>query len=224
MRRLILAAALLAPVGCATGPERTNAMPTKPRKLTIDLLALDLDTCGRCTGTGANLDSALATVADVLREGDVEVEVRRTVVNSAAQAEQLRFESSPTVRIDGRDIALETRESDCGDCSDISGCEGQVACRVWVWQGEEHVEAPEALIVDAVLRAYEQPWTPVPEPSSQFRLPDNLRKFFEAKARSAAPALAAKADCCDRSVCCDAEEKEACCSVAAGGTACGCRD
>lgn len=224
MRSLILPA-LLALTGCTTGhTQRTNAMYTENRKLTIELLALDLETCGRCTGTDASLDSAIANVADMLREADVEVEVRKTVVSSAAQAEQLRFESSPTIRIDGRDIALELRESNCGDCGDICGCEGQVDCRVWIWQGKEYVEAPKALIVDAILRAYGQTSTPVPKPGARFRLPENLRKFFEAKAQNAAPALADGADCCDRTACCDADQKEACCGAASGGQACGCED
>lgn len=110
-----------------------------------------------------------------------EVEVRKIVVASAAQAEQLRLESSPTIRINGRDIALDRRESNCGDCGDICGCEGQVDC--WVWQGMEHVEAPKALIIDAILRAYGQAWEPPPAPSKRFHLPENLRKFFAANAQ-----------------------------------------
>lgn len=221
MRTLILLA-VLALVGCTTGhTQRTDTMnTTAARKLTIELLALDLDTCGRCTGTGANLDSAIATVAAVLREADVEVEVRKTVVTTAAQAEQLRFESSPTIRINGRDIALELRESNCGDCGDICGCEGQVDCRVWVWRGEEHVEAPKALIIDAVLRAYSQAWAPAPSTGRRFQLPENLRTFFDGKARVAAPT--SNEDCCDRTACCNESEKEACCGATSGGEACGC--
>lgn len=177
---------LLSLAGCTAGhAQRTTAMPTADRKLTVELLALDLATCGRCTGTGANLDAAIATVTDVLRQADVEVIVRKTVVTSAAQAEQLRFESSPTIRINGRDIALNLRESNCGDCGDICGCEGQVDCRVWEWQGKEYSEAPEALIIDAILRGYGQAWEPMPAPSGRFSLPENLRKFFNAKSQGA---------------------------------------
>jgi hypothetical protein len=220
MRSLIFLA-LLALIGCTAGyPERTT-MTTEPasRKLTIDLLALDLNTCGRCTGTGANLDAAIDTVADVLREADVDVEVRKTVVTSAEQAEDLRFESSPTIRINGRDIALERRESNCGDCGDICGCEGQVDCRVWVWHGKEHTEAPKALIVDAVLRAYGQAWEPASKPK-RFLLPDNLRNFFRA---SSAKAAQADKDCCDRTTCCDGSAKEECCGTNPKAGACGCK-
>ena len=190
-----------------------------PRRLTIELLALDLDTCGRCTGTGANLDAAIDTVAGVLREADVEVDVRKTVVSSARQAEQLRFESSPTIRINGRDIALDLRESNCGDCGDICGCEGQVDCRVWVWRGKEHTEAPKALIIDAVLRAYSHAWEPAPK-AKEFRLPDNLRNFFAATAAKAAPTAQ---QCCDTATCCEPSAKAACCGAQAAGEPCGCK-
>ena len=195
-------------------------MNTPLRRLTIELLALDLDTCGRCTGTGANLDAAIATVAGVLREADVEVDVRKTVVSTARQAEELRFESSPTIRINGRDIALDLRESNCGDCGDICGCEGQVDCRVWVWQGREYTEAPKALIIDAVLRAYSHAWEPA-QPSREFRLPDNLRNFFAATAAKAAPRPADA--CCDTAPCCEPSAKAACCGVQTDGETCGCK-
>ncbi len=220
--RSLICLALLALCGCTAGhTQRTAAMNSvsAPRKLTIDLLALDLRTCGRCTGTDANLDAAIDTVAGVLREADVEVEVRRTVVTSAEQAERLRFESSPTIRINGRDIALELRESNCGDCGDICGCEGQVDCRVWVWQGKEHTEAPTALIVDAVLRAYAHAWEPLPQPKP-FRLPDNLRTFFIA---ASAKSAASRDACCDRDSCCDESAKAECCGTNATAGACGCK-
>ena len=196
-----------------------NTQSPIPGKLTIELLALDLNTCGRCTGTGANLDAAIQTVAEVLREADVEVEVRKTVITTAAQAEKLRFESSPTIRVNGRDIALELRESNCGDCGDICGCEGQVDCRVWVWQGKEYTEAPKALIIDAILRTYAQAWEPMPLTQKKFRLPDNLRNFFQASEQKNAQA---SNDCCDRTACCDESEKQACCGVVSGQEMCGC--
>lgn len=192
---------------------------TSPRVLDIELLALDLATCARCTGTDANLGSAISTVAQALREADVQVQVRKTVVKTEAQAEELRFESSPTIRINGRDIAVELRETNCGDCGDLCGCEGKIDCRVWIWRGQEHDEAPKALIVDAIFRAYGQAWEPAPHAAKPFRLPDNLRHFFESQA---AAKQQAGSDCCDRSACCDETEKEQCCGVDSSHKMCGC--
>lgn len=222
--RCMMLPGLLALTACTAGPpERTDAMSAPrgdatqsvaPRTLTIELLALDLETCGRCTGTGSNLDAAIATVAQVLSEADVELTVRKTVVTSVLQAERLRFESSPTIRINGRDIAFELRESSCGD---ICGCEGQVDCRVWVWQGKEHVEAPKALIVDAILRAYGQAWEPAPKPARGYRVPENLRMFFDAKSKNAgAGSVLPGTD-----ECCDASKRASCCGGAAEGAVCG---
>ena len=80
--------------------------------VTVDFLYLDLSTCGRCSGTGANLDTALAAVEVVLRATGARVELRRVHVTSAAQARELRFVSSPTIRVNGRDIAPAPLESE----------------------------------------------------------------------------------------------------------------
>jgi Domain of unknown function (DUF2703) len=193
MQTINIAAALILG-GCAVAHEEGSPAMKTPngsgdrRHIEIDLLALDLDTCGRCTGTAANLDEALASAADALREADVDVQVRKHVVRTAADAERLRFVSSPTIRVDGRDIALELKESSCKDCGSLCGCGGGIDCRVWVWRGQEHTEAPKAMILDAVLRAAEEPDRLAPAPRGPYRMPENLRRFFEgAAAKAAAP-------------------------------------
>jgi hypothetical protein len=187
---------------------RSTPPPTARRHLTIDLLALDLTTCGRCTRTEANLDAALETAATRLRRDGVEVEVRKTVVKTAEQAERLHFASSPTIRIDGRDIALELRESDCGDCGDLCACAGSVACRIWVWKGQEHLEAPHDMIVDALMTAYREGLSPTPAATAPFVLPQNLRHFFDAKAKAGAAGPCCEPACCggkagDGAPCCE---------------------
>lgn len=234
MRLLFTILALTPLVGCAGSNPRNPKMlnQTEPsssvRTLDIELLALDLSTCGRCTGTDRNLDAAIEAVAGVLEETGTRVRVTKHVVQSAEQAERLRFRSSPTIRVEGRDIALEFRESSCKDCGDLCGCEGGVDCRVWIWEGREHLEAPKAMIVDALLRArYAGPPAADREPYS---LPENLRQFFAAKASSTAAASTSE-ECCDRDTCCDSSAKTACCGTVAAGAAapsagkepCGCQ-
>lgn len=99
----------------------------------IDFFYLDLATCDRCIGTERNLEAALVEVAGVLEGAGAEVVVRKTQVESEEQASELRFSSSPTIRVNRRDIALEFRESRCASCEDACGCNGEVNCRVWVW-------------------------------------------------------------------------------------------
>ena len=204
-------------LGCAPNPpERTFIMPksvfdvppvSSRRKVRIELLALDLESCGRCTRTDRNLEAALRTAASLLRAKDIDVEVSRHVVTSEVQAQQLGFSSSPTIRIDGRDIALELRESPCEDCGELCGCEGGVSCRVWVWKGREHLEAPTEMIVEAILVAADSSPSKR-ELSVPYRMPENLRAFFAAVSRkdsAKAGTDGSRISCCGpatRSECC----------------------
>ncbi len=173
-----LAAVLLS--ACRTTPPPAPA--GAPRTARVDLLALDLTICGRCIGTSDNLDRALGVARDRLRAEGIDVEVRKTVVTTEEQAERLRFLSSPTIRVDGRDIAFELRENECRDCGDLCGSDGSVDCRVWVWRGREYLDAPVEMIVDAVVRAAREPPRAAAATPPPFVLPDNLRRFFRARA------------------------------------------
>ncbi len=195
-------------------------MEASRRTIEIELLALDLETCGRCTGTDRNLEEAITSVASVLRETGAAVKVSKRVIATAPEAERFRFVSSPTIRVDGRDIAFELRESNCQDCGDLCGCAGGVDCRVWVWQGKEYLEAPKPMIVDAVLQAYAAP--PTGRPAGPYTMPENLRNYFAATAAKHSGS-AAESECCDRSACCEPVAKEACCGSAEASGACGCR-
>ena len=198
---------------------------TSADKLIIDFLYLDLTTCTRCRGTDRSLDSGLAAVKDVLRAAGVEVELRRVHIRSEAQARAWRFVSSPTVRINGADIAVELRESSCGSEACVDGCGDHVDCRVWVFGGREHTEPPVELIVDAVLRqVYGQPTAQVED--RPYELPDNLQRFFAGNSVGAEEieesVPVTQAACCspvEQETCCAPEDKAGCCTEAVG---CGC--
>src|SRR5688500_18602925 len=83
-------------------------------------------------------------------------------VQSVEQARELRFVSSPTVRVNGRDIASEPLESECG--ADACGCGPGVSCRVWRYRGREYKEAPVGLIIDAALSELYAEATPADSP------------------------------------------------------------
>ena len=207
-------------MGCALSqPERTSGMTTLQtsdsralstrRQVKIELLALDLATCGRCTRTDRNLDDALAKAASVLREKMIDVEVVKHVVASSKDAERLRFLSSPTIRIDGEDIALDLRESPCDDCGELCGCEGRVSCRVWVWNGKEYLEAPTEMIVASVLKAADTRATPKGKPGTPYVMPENLRTFFASLAKTDAAKRTARS----RVACCSHEAQSECCGA-----------
>jgi hypothetical protein len=183
---------------------RTVMLPQKTlnpvsRKISIELLAIDFSTCSRCLGSLSNLEQAIATLQPVLALIGTDVQFYKILVESAVQAKQLQFFSSPTIRVNGHDIILETTENRCGDCSDISGLAGGTACRTWSYQGETHTEAPVGIIVDAILRQLYQKESPLPIVPSAIELPQNLQQFFQDKAQKATPCgakSAAPRGCC----------------------------
>ena len=199
--------------------DRPVVAPTAKRELVIDFMYLDLETCGRCRGTDASLEAALTEVERVLDAAGLTVSVRKALIESAPQAREFGFISSPTIRVNGQDIALELRESSCAACGEACGCEGTIDCRVWVWQDREYTVAPVPMIVDAILReAYagkEQPAAPSAD------VPENVLRFFAGKEQRAAESNS----CCSSAVqatCCDASEKASCCGVAPAD-GCGCQ-
>lgn len=191
--------------------------------LGIDFLFLDLTTCARCLGADRSLESALEVVRDMLEATGVKVEVNRVLVDSEDRARALRFVSSPTIRIDGDDVALELRESSCGSEACTDGCGDQIACRLWVHGGREYTEPPVGMIVDAILgHVYGGPPARARSAAESYELPENLARFFSGKAASAALKERACCSPAEQQVCCDADAKEECCD-AAPGEGCGCR-
>jgi hypothetical protein len=135
------------------------------RSVAIDFLFLDATQCSRCSGTGTNIETALSAVEGVLRATGARVELRKIHVQSDEQARKLQFVSSPTIRVNGRDIATEAVESECG--ADGCGCGAGASCRLWRYAGREHTEAPVGLIVDAVLSEIYAGTKPAESPPSE---------------------------------------------------------
>lgn len=123
-------------------------MPTQPRDVGVEFLYLDRETCDRCRGTEAAVESALAAVRPALALAGVGVVLDRVHVESAATAEAVGLSVSPTVRVDGRDVQPDFETTDCG-----CGGGSPVPCRVWRHDGRTHERAPAGLVADAVLRA-----------------------------------------------------------------------
>lgn len=207
----------------ASGVETTGSVAHAPGRIDIDFLYLDRETCSRCAGSEANLDAALDDVSRILASAGIVPSVNRTLVASAEQARALGFVSSPTIRVNGRDIALHLRESACGDCGALAGNDA-IDCRVWVWQDAEYEEVPAAMVVDAVLRqVYAESPRPAPAagPAVAADVPENLQRFF------AGVALPQASGCCSASEqqsCCEPAAKASCCGEAStSGGGCGCR-
>ena len=199
----------------------TNMNPST-NQMRIELLFLDLTKCGRCRAADRSLEAALDLVRGEVEATGIKVELARIHVQSAEQASELGFASSPTIRVNGRDIAPELRESSCGSEACTDGCGEQIACRVWVHRGQEYASPPVAMIVDAILReVYAEHAMEHPADAQPYALPENLDRFFAGKA--AAPAR--RAACCsaeEQRSCCEPADKAACCGTSSAG-GCGCR-
>lgn len=168
--------------GCSSTVEQnqSEAQIEKKRRIEIDFLYLDLDVCSPCRSTESNIEGALNEVAGILQATGVEVIVNKTHVQSLEQAMSLGFLSSPTVRIEGRDLQLDFKENYCATCSQVSGT--ATDCRVWLYQGQEYSAPPKAMIIEAVLQevyggSRSQP-AKIVRPENAL---ENLTRFFESK-------------------------------------------
>ncbi|MDT8900307.1 DUF2703 domain-containing protein [Anaeroselena agilis] len=170
--------------GCCSGVAAKGAeccasegQPSK--RLLIEFMYIDLTVCDRCLGADTSLDEAIAEVSNLLKNTGYEIEIRKILIETEDQAHELGFVSSPTIRVNGQDIQLDVKESLCESCGDV--CGEEVDCRVWVWQGQEYTTPPKAMIIDAILRhVYGGPQA-VENVAKD--VPDNLKKFFAAKAK-----------------------------------------
>lgn len=145
------------------------------RTVSVDLLYIDIETCDRCQGAARHLDAALISLRPVLELLKVEVTVTDVLVDTMNKAQALRLESSPTVRVNGRDIQT-VRESPCGACTSLTSADS-VDCREWTWRGAVYASPPAGMLAEAILRAALDD-RPAETEAAPYTLPDNLGRFF----------------------------------------------
>jgi len=173
-------AAAAASCGCVSTSSEPASAQTGAKSLDIEFLYLDLNHCDRCQTSEASLAEAIAEVETVLKATGIQVKVQKIHVQNEEQARQLDFVTSPTIRLNGQDIQLDFKESNCGSCSDLA--ETETACRVWSYQGREYTAPPKAMIIDAILRAvYSRPEVGAPLTGVEQETPENLKRFFAAR-------------------------------------------
>lgn len=164
---------------CGCGCSGCCSPNSETKKLLIDFLFLDLSTCERCMGTDENLNEAIEDVASVLKSAGYDAVINKVNITTKELALQYEFISSPTIRINGKDIALELKESTCKDCGDI--CGDDVDCRVWTYKGTDYNEPPKELIVNAILKEVYGGNERALVEREPYKLPTNLKVFFDGK-------------------------------------------
>lgn len=139
-----------------------------------------MNTWQRCLGSEENLNRAVEIVGDALETTGIELNVRKVLVESEAHARELRFESSPTIRVNGQDIASRLMQNKCDDCGEMCGCDEETDCRIWEYQGNEHTAAPVGLVVESILHSAFA-GTKTGRANVFEDVPENLKRFFKGK-------------------------------------------
>ncbi|WP_428911138.1 DUF2703 domain-containing protein [Niallia sp. Krafla_26] len=166
--------------GCGMDNFKTKEEQQEKKQLIIDFMYIDLQVCTRCKGTEQNLNDAINEVSTLLRTIGYDVVINRILIENEEQAEALHFISSPTIRLNGKDIQLTVKENNCDTCGSLTG--SSVDCRVWVYEGKEYTEAPKSLIMDAILKeVYGTNQSLQEESKEPYVLPENLKRFFTEK-------------------------------------------
>ena len=148
--------------------------PGAEKVLNVDLLVIDLTTCKRCVPTGDQLKQAVRLLEPVAEALGIELRHRQIVVQTPQEAKDHALLSSPTIRLNGRDIEQDIRESLCESCGDLTENNTMVDCREWHYRGKVYSAAPLPLLVEAIMAAMLDIDTPpvVPTPL------ENCRKTF----------------------------------------------
>lgn len=143
----------------------------------IQYLYLDLDLCTRCQATEQNLNAALDQLKVLYPDHKFLLELIH--IDSLEKAIAHQLVSSPTIRINGNDIAVKLVETKCGPCGDLAGTE--VDCRAWEYQGKLYDDAPAQLIVDSVVDMLSRNQFSHYKKHAEYVVPSNIKEFFSSK-------------------------------------------
>ncbi len=151
-----------------------------PDQVLIEYLFLDDSACDRCRDTEQVLQEVIDVITPALELAGYAVLLRRIKIENEEMAVRYRLLSSPTIRVQGKDIFGPVEESACDCCSSICGME--VACRSYAFEGRFYDIPPAAMLARALLRNIfgEEQDQHVAE---TYSLPENLRNFFAGKKR-----------------------------------------
>jgi len=154
----------------------------KAKLLNVDLLAIDLTTCERCVPTGDTLAKALRLLKPVAAAIGIELRENRVVVRNPEEAKALALITSPTIRLNGRDIVQDVHESECESCGDLVGGDSKVDCREWHYKGQVFTSVPLPMLIETMLGAMLKiDEVPPMKPAPLEELPDNLSQYFASK-------------------------------------------
>jgi hypothetical protein len=168
----------------------------------VDLLFLDLSVCTRCQDTETSLDDSLEGVLELFNNIGREVKLNKIHIETKEQAIKHHFVSSPTIRVNGRDIQMEVKESHCSTCSSLTDG-ASVDCRVWIYNDKEYSAPPKEMIIDAILSdIYNAQTVNILGVQKEYTLPENLVEYFSKQDKLCANVTTDNSSCCESNDCC----------------------
>ena len=116
-------------------------------------------------------------MSNVLKMAGFDVVVNKISITSKELAVKHKFLSSPTIRVNGRDIQPNIRESACEGCADLCTC-GECGLSGLDTRRNRIHNAPKEFIVNAILREVYSGTPAFAKDTHEYRLPHNLEVFF----------------------------------------------
>ncbi len=177
----------LAPEACCgssiadASDDKNKETQVAKKVLNIDLIVIDLSTCRRCVPTGDQLKRAVDLLGPVANVLGIELKHREIVAQTPQEAMNHALLSSPTIRLNGHDIAQDIRESLCESCGDLTNGNIMVDCREWHYRDKTYFAAPLPLLVEAIMGAMLNIDAPPIVPAPITELPANLQRYFDNK-------------------------------------------
>jgi len=129
----------------------TGNIEIETRQVVIDFLCHDYSGCELCQATEENLEKAISSISNVLELAGIEVILNKINIDTEELAIKDKFAVLPAIRVDGRDIQIESREIPRDSCEDQYRNEAH--CRVWIYKGQEYKVPPVGLIAEGLLKS-----------------------------------------------------------------------
>lgn len=174
-----------------------DAYAGRRKTVVVDFLYLDLTVCDRCQGADKRVERAVELCRPVLAACGYDITLNSVNIDNEWLAQQYRFYSSPTVRVNDVDICPSIEENDCDCCSDISNYD--VKCRLFPFNGTYYEVPPTDLLVRGIMEVVLQGRVAERGADKPYELPENLAGFFAGKRKKDAEERAAQ------------DEGESCC-------------
>lgn len=148
------------------------------KKIMVEYLYLDFQTCERCIETDNILDEVMLVLTPALKLAGFTVEYKKIEMKTSEIAIQHQFLCSPTIRVNGRDLCQSVAENSCGCCSEISDTD--VECRVFEYNGETFEVPPKEMLAEGIFQSIFGQSNGECS-GDRYELPENLKKFFDGK-------------------------------------------